>query len=213
MTQSPSSTFRVLHVCTGNICRSPMAEALTRAGLAERLGAEAARFVVESAGTWGHSGSPMEPEAVTTLAGYGVDGSGFRARELVDEHVAAADLVLAATREHRAAAVVLQPRAAARTFTLREFARLTAALDPSGLPTGDVVERARALVRSAAGQRGRLAPPTPKDDDLADPYHAPQSVFAACAALVRATLQGPLDLLAARPDAGRLTATPTTARS
>ena len=114
-----AEVFRVLHVCTGNICRSPMAERLTRGGLEQRLGADAARFVVESAGTWGHSGAPMEPYAAATLEGYGLDGSDFRARALVDQHVADADLVLTATREHRAAAVVLHPRAASRTFTLR----------------------------------------------------------------------------------------------
>ncbi len=191
-----SASFRVLHVCTGNICRSPMAERLTRAGLAARLGVAADRVLVESAGTWGHTGSPMEPEAEATLRSYGVDGADFRARELVAEHVVAADLVLGATREHRAAAVVLQPRAAARTFTLREFARLTAAVEPGSLPAGDVVERGRALVRAAAGRRGLAPPGRPSDDDLADPYHAPLSSFATCAALVHQTLQGPLDLLA-----------------
>ena len=188
--------FRVLHVCTGNICRSPMAERLMRSGLENRLGAEAARFVVESAGTWGHSGSPMEAHALTTLASYGLDGGDFRARELVAEHVAGADLVLTATREHRAAAVVLQPRAASRTFTLRELARLTTAVDAAELPDGDVVERARALVRAAAARRGLVPPRTPKDDDLADPYQAPASAFDACADLVAASLRGPLDLLA-----------------
>ena len=190
------SAFRVLHVCTGNICRSPMAERLTVAGLQARLGPAAEVVEVGSAGTWGHTGSPMEPYALSTLASYGVDGSGFSARELVAEHVVAADLVLGATREHRAASVVLQPRAAARTFTLREFARLTAAVDPAALPTGDLAERGRALVRLAAGQRGRVPPAQPRDDDLDDPYHAPASAFAACAALVQSALAGPLDLLA-----------------
>ena len=188
--------FRVLHVCTGNICRSPMAEHLMRAGLAERLGLEADRFVVESAGTWGHSGSPMELHAATTLGSYGVDGAGFRARELVAEHVAGADLVLGATREHRAAAVVLHPRAATRTFTLREFGRLVGVVDAADLPTGDVVDRARALVRAAAARRGLVRPDHPRDDDLEDPYHAPASAFAVCADLVQRTLTAPLDVVA-----------------
>ncbi|MGB8652823.1 MAG: hypothetical protein WCD35_19415 [Mycobacteriales bacterium] len=197
-------TFRVLHVCTGNICRSPLAEHLMRAGLQERLGPAAADFVVESAGTWGHTGAGMEPFALSTLAAFGVDGASFRARELVAEHVAGADLVLTATRDHRAAAVVLHPRAAARTFTLREFDRLLSALDPgldpalgpAAEPAGDRVERARALVRAAAGKRGIVRPERPEDDDVVDPYQGPESGFTACGRLVHATLQRPLDLLA-----------------
>jgi protein-tyrosine phosphatase len=188
-------TFRVLHVCTGNICRSPMAEHLMRDGLRKRLGPAADQFVVESAGTWGHTGSPMETYALSTLASYDVDGSSFSARELVAEHVVAADLVLGATREHRAAAVVLHPRAAARTFTLREFARLAGAVDPAALPTSDPVERAKALVRAAAANRGLVPPEHPRDDDLDDPYQAPASAFGTCGALVHSTLQGTLDLL------------------
>ena len=191
-----TNLFRVLHVCTGNICRSPMAEHLMRAGLIARLGVAADRFVVESAGTWGHSGSPMEAHAHSTLATYGVDGAGFRARELEAELVAGADLVLGASREHRAASVVLHPRAASRTFTLREFGRLVTAVDPAFLPTGDPVERARALVRAAASKRGLVPPDHPRDDDLQDPYHAPASAFAACGDLVSRTLTRPLDLLA-----------------
>jgi protein-tyrosine phosphatase len=207
VTGTEEPVFRVLHVCTGNICRSPMAEHLMRRMLEGGWPEQAGRFVVESAGTWGHAGSPMEPHAHSTLAAHGVDGSDFRARELAAEHVAGADLVLAATREHRAAAVVLYPRAAARTFTLREFARLTSGVDPDSLPSdGDAVERARALVRGAAGRRGMVPPARPADDDFADPYHAPASAFAACADLVTASLRGPVGLLAAgRPTAPRLT--------
>ena len=189
-------TFRILHVCTGNICRSPMAERMTRSGLASRLGDDAQRFTVESAGTWGHSGSPMEPHAITTLATYGIDGADFRARELVAEHVAGADLVLGATREHRAAAVVLHPRAASRTFTVREFARLLSVADPVALPDGHPVERMRAMVRAAAMNRGMVPPDAPGDDDLDDPYQAPASAFTRCAELLATTLRGPLDLLA-----------------
>ena len=190
-----TTAFRVLHVCTGNICRSPMAEHLMRRMLEDAWPGSSASFVVESAGTWGHAGSPMEPHALSTLARHGVDGSAFRARELAAGHVAGADLVLAAAREHRAASVVLYPRAAARTFTLREFARLTAGVDPASLSEDDPVERARSLVRAAAGRRGLVPPDSPGDDDLTDPYHAPASAFVACADLVSASLRGPLALL------------------
>jgi protein-tyrosine phosphatase len=198
--------FRVLHVCTGNICRSPMAEHLMRAMVRQEWPDQAHRLEISSAGTWGHTGSPMEPFALTTLAERGVDGAPFRARELVAEHVAGADLVLAATRDHRAAAVVLHPRAAARTFTLREFSRLTADVTADTLPDGDLVERAQALVRLAAQRRGLVPPQRPSDDDLADPYQAPASAFGACADLVTASLQGPVGLLVAgsrEPDGSR----------
>jgi protein-tyrosine phosphatase len=191
----------VLTVCTGNICRSPMAEALLRAGLAARLPEqEAARVEVSSAGTHGYEGAPMEPHARTALAALGVDGEQFRARALVAEHVEGADLVLAATREHRAAAVLLDPSAAGRTFTLRELARLTAGVE--ALPGEDVVARGHALVAAAAGARGTLRPSRPGDDDVADPYRARLKAFSACAAVVAEALQGPLDLLAGVP--GRL---------
>jgi protein-tyrosine phosphatase len=189
-------SFRVLHVCTGNICRSPMGEHFMRTGLQARLGAGADAFVVESAGTWGHTGAPMEPFALTTLASYGHDGSAFHARELIAEHVAGADLILGATREHRAAAVVLQPRAARKTFTLREFDRLLSGVDPASLPTGDRVERAQAVVAGAASQRGMIRADRPEDDDLVDPYQGPESGFVACAALVETSLVRVLDLLA-----------------
>ena len=192
-----TDVFRILHVCTGNICRSPMAERLTVHGLRARIGDAADRFVVESAGTWGHSGSPMESFALSTLKALGIEGDDFRARELVAEHVACADLVLAATREHRAAAVVLHPRAASRTFTLREFARLTGAVDPAQLTETEPVERARELVRAAAGKRGLVPTQSPRDDDLADPYQGPERGFAVCGDLVEASLRRPLDLIAA----------------
>jgi protein-tyrosine phosphatase len=188
-------TFRLLHVCTGNICRSPMAERLTRAGLEARSAADA--FVVASAGTWGLSGAPMDPSSQRALASYGLDGSDFRARQLVGYHVDEADLVLCATREHRAAAVTLAPDAGARSFTLREFARLTALVRPDELPAGGPEQRARALVALAAGHRGSAPPPPdPREDDLADPYRAPASAFAACAELVEHCLRRPLDLVA-----------------
>ncbi|WP_309144252.1 protein-tyrosine-phosphatase [Streptomyces sp. BR123] len=175
-----AGTFRILHVSTGNVCRSPITERLTRHALAHRLGdIPASSLIVESAGTWGHEGAPMEANAAAVLADFGADASGFTGRELLDEHVIRADLVLTATRDHRAQVISMGHSAGLRTFTLKEFTRLVRAIDPATLPPLDdgVVERARALVRAAAALRGWLLAPSQDADEVHDPYGAPITFF------------------------------------
>ncbi|PPU20441.1 low molecular weight protein-tyrosine-phosphatase [Xanthomonas arboricola] len=73
--------MRVLIVCLGNICRSPMGEGALRARLDEaRL---SRRIEVDSAGTgdW-HTGDPPDPRAIRCARGHGVDISGLRARQV-----------------------------------------------------------------------------------------------------------------------------------
>ncbi|MEU8487820.1 MULTISPECIES: protein-tyrosine-phosphatase [unclassified Streptomyces] len=177
-------SFRILHVSTGNVCRSPITERLTRHALVGRLGDPLVRgLIVESAGTWGHEGAPMEANAETVLADFGADASGFVGRELLDDHVIRADLVLTATRDHRAQVISMGHSAGLRTFTLKEFTRLVQAIDPATLPDpldgagGGVVERARALVRAAAALRGWLLAPNVEADEVYDPYGAPLPFF------------------------------------
>ncbi|WP_282693273.1 protein-tyrosine-phosphatase [Streptomyces sp. CC208A] len=173
-------TFRILHVSTGNVCRSPITERLTRHALGQRLGDGLGRgLIVESAGTWGHEGAPMETNAELVLADFGADHSGFVGRELLDEHVIRADLVLTATRDHRAQVISMGHSAGLRTFTLKEFTRLVRAIDPATLPDprDGVAERARALVRAAAALRGWLLAPSAEADEVNDPYGAPITVF------------------------------------
>ncbi|MFD6419151.1 protein-tyrosine-phosphatase [Streptomyces sp. NPDC060194] len=174
-------TFRILHVSTGNVCRSPITERLTRHALSDRLGDPlTGGLVVESAGTWGHEGAAMEAHAEAVLTELGADPSGFVGRELLDEHVIRADLVLTATRDHRAQVISMGHSAGLRTFTLKEFTRLVRAIDPATLPDpldDGVVERARALVRAAAALRGWLLAPTADADEVNDPYGAPLPFF------------------------------------
>ncbi|MHC0431008.1 arsenate reductase/protein-tyrosine-phosphatase family protein [Streptomyces sp. O3] len=176
-----SDHFRILHVSTGNVCRSPITERLHRHALAHRLGDPGTGgLVVESAGTWGHEGAPMETNAAAVLADFGADPSGFTGRELLDDHVIRADLVLTATRDHRAQVISMGHSAGLRTFTLKEFTRLVRAIDPATLPDplGDsVVERARALVQAAAALRGWLLAPSAEADEVNDPYGAPLPFF------------------------------------
>jgi protein-tyrosine phosphatase len=92
--RDPAVPYRVCLVCLGNICRSPMAEAVLRAQLTAAGLAEA--VTVDSAGTgdW-HLGEPMNRQARAALSGRGYDGSAHRARQFGPSWLADHDLVLA----------------------------------------------------------------------------------------------------------------------
>jgi protein-tyrosine phosphatase len=192
------TTFSIMFVCTGNMCRSPIAERLAVSALKQHLDAEAGRvFEVSSAGTGTFDGREMTAEAAAVLSAHGGDPDGFRSTELTAELVAAADLILTATRAHRSAVVTLDPGALRRSFTLTEFARTAAdrvaqPVGPSGamvdgegdsLPE-DPVERARAVVALIARQRGTVRPGTPDEDDIPDPIGRPMPVYEAAGATI-----------------------------
>jgi protein-tyrosine phosphatase len=95
-----NNSYRVLTVCTGNICRSPMAEIVLR----DRLDAAGIgdRVVVASAGVSDEeAGSPVDRRARRVLAEHGYPtGDGHRARQVTAADVASHDLVLAMTAHH-----------------------------------------------------------------------------------------------------------------
>ena len=164
----------ILVVCTGNVCRSPIAEGLLRAALAARLGDDAPR--VSSAGTMGWEGSSADPHSVEAAAERGVDISDHRARMLRPPDVLEADLVLAMAREHQEALRALSP---AKTFTLKELVRLLETLPApeAGDPGAVLAERlahADALRRN--GYEGN-----PHDEDIVDPLGMPLESFRAVA--------------------------------
>src|SRR5690348_8345302 len=135
--------FTVLHVCMGNICRSPMAERLLVAAAGD------GELLVHSAGTGGwHEGAPMDRSAARQVLARGGDVAGFRARKLRGDHIDASDLILTATAEQVEFVLSLRPDAAARTFVLGEFGRLLASIDVDALPSGPVYDRGVALVEA-----------------------------------------------------------------
>lgn len=166
----------ILVVCTGNICRSPIAEGLLRDALVARFGDEAP--TVASAGTWGVEGSAATAEAVTAASERGTDIAGHRARRLASVAITDADLVIAMAGEHR---VELTDGHAAedRAFTLKELVRLLESLPPvpPGAGPDTLVERvSRAAEARRAGFTGN-----PFDEDVADPLGLPLQSYRAIA--------------------------------
>lgn len=106
----------ILFVCTGNVCRSPMAEGLLRHALRGR-----GDFRVVSAGLGAVEGQPPSSYAVQALRELGIDISSIRSRMLKAELVAQADLIFGMTHSHVDTVALLFPHAAEKTFLLREF--------------------------------------------------------------------------------------------
>jgi protein-tyrosine phosphatase len=100
--------LRLLMLCMGNICRSPMAEGALRARLhADGLAGE---VEVDSAGTGGwHAGDPPDPRAIAIAAAHGVDIAMLRARKLIAEDFDRYDWILCADRDNLAMASARKP--------------------------------------------------------------------------------------------------------
>jgi protein-tyrosine phosphatase len=196
-----TDAFRLLFVCTGNICRSPFAEILTGHLLRGRLGGRAAgAFEVSSAGVGAVVGSGMHPDSRAELAPWHLDGgrsADFTARQLEPRLIERSDLVLGATVRHRSAVVEQCPAALPITFALREFARLAAAVDPAELPAHPVA-RAHALVERARLRRG-LVPPDAAGDDVPDPIGGSREAHHRAAELARAALTTVVEVIAPAP--------------
>ncbi len=155
----------ILVVCTGNICRSPMASGILR----DRLERRGVKQDVTSSGTSGWEGSGATDEAVRAAAELGVDISGHVARRFVPAQASDADLILTMTDEHAAAVAHGSPHAAARTFTLKELVTI---LDQTPVPASAAngsVERLQRVVEEADRRRssGEVRPGA--DTDVADP--------------------------------------------
>ena len=143
--------WTMLLVCSGNTCRSPMAQGMARRMLAERRGVaetelESAGLRVISAGLNAAEGAPPSPNAVEALRKQHIDISGHRARELTPQMINEADVIYTMTEPHRETITSMFPSAAEKTFTL----------DPNGDIEDPIGSDASSYQRSAELIRRRL---------------------------------------------------------
>jgi protein-tyrosine phosphatase len=165
------SEFRVLFVCIGNVCRSPLGERL----LAKRL--EGEDVEVSSAGVGAMVGAPMTPESAVYLEPSGATAEGFVARQLIPAMVDESDLVLTATKAIRSRVLEDSPGALRRTFTVLEFAALLDVIDADDRDS---------LIRRAADERSRAAL---DDYDIPDPYGRDDAAYALAAELMTTAVE------------------------
>jgi low molecular weight protein-tyrosine phosphatase len=159
----------ILVVCSGNICRSPIAEGLLRHAMQARPDLDIP--AISSAGTIAMDGAPATREAVAAAGEHGVDIARHAARRLTDPMITGADLLLCMAAEHREEIEARVPAARDRTFTLKELARLLER-SPGG---GTLQERLAAAAR--ARDEGALTESDRFDQDVVDPLGMPLETY------------------------------------
>jgi protein-tyrosine phosphatase len=166
MPPDSDGAFGVLFVCTGNICRSPTAEALARRELARYPGAP---LQLSSAGSHALEGNPAASRSMLAASSRGASLERHFARELTRRRVRAADLILCMAAEHRPFVLSYDRAAASKTFLLASFARVASQWDWLATSPADLVALAAEHAREQPG------------DDIDDPLGQSSQAYAACA--------------------------------
>lgn len=166
----PAGPYRITIVCSGNTCRSPMAEGILKKALAER---KAAEIEVTSGGTLGIIDSPATPSAVEVARSFGVDISRHRSQAFTRDLAQASDLILAMAVEHYEVALALGAPPE-KVYMLKTFPRQTKDLYAASIrdPIGgdkEIYQRAfleidDALQRAVGEVMRRAADRRPSDE-------------------------------------------------
>nr|WP_255455571.1 hypothetical protein [Microlunatus sp. Gsoil 973] len=161
----------ILVVCTGNVCRSPYIERRLAAAL------EKTDISVSSAGTGALVDSEMDPRVAQRLRESGLRPDHFSARQLTAELAASADLVLCASRSHRAQVVRMNPRLLRRTYALADFSDLAQrVIDTGTIPSGPG-SFVRSATQAAEEARADVQARTNEQAEIVDPFRQADKIF------------------------------------
>ena len=147
--------FKILFVCTGNTCRSPMAEGALRALLEGR---QIDNIEVISAGTASMPGSPATQYAMEAVKTWHADISGHRSRPLSRELLEESDLILAMTPAHYRDIVTICPEAREKTFLLKKFPDPGDESDGVADPIGGSLDMYNQTFLEIGEELGRILP-------------------------------------------------------
>lgn len=180
--------MRLLFVCTGNTCRSPMAEHIAKAKLKER----GLNWQVQSAGLFATPGMPMADHARDVLHGRQIKAS-HKSRLVTEKLLDGADVVLTMTEAHRADLVQRFPRARDKTHALLRF---IADDDPGGAGNSKTADGSATLFGAVGQFGGRY--------DIVDPIGGPKEAYEDCADRLDRAIDELLNRLEAQQEIDRL---------
>ena len=165
----------ILTVCTGNICRSPLAEYLLREDLPPE------EFNISSAGIMAVPDGRVPTQQLRIAASIGIGGmEAHRAQMLTKGRLGVSDLILALSRGHRKRIVRMDPQVVRKTFTLREFAHLASHVTPADVEEciPENASTLHAAVEAVARMRGMVPPPGSMEDfDVIDPFRQSRAIY------------------------------------
>lgn len=174
-------------VCTGNLCRSPMAEGVLRDAALRR----GCSIDVSSVGTWAYPGHEATAEAVEVLRGRGIDISAHRSRPLEPNELADADIVVAMTSVHRREILGMAPEVEGKLILMKELVELA----PEGaLPDAAEARLERLLGASRPKWRRAL--------DLDDPIGKPIGAYERTVAEIELGIEVLVEALCGRENPG-----------
>lgn len=160
--------MKVLFVCTGNICRSPMGELLLPHYLTDP------EISSDSAGTRGLMNHPIDPSSALLMTQAGIDSSKFRSKRITPQLANESDLILCFEAHQRQEIATIAPLAARKTFLLTDFANMCAYCAKEGYIEGSTrQEKLESVIDNASMIRPML--PTPLT--IEDPHHQDFPVF------------------------------------